>query len=282
MKVAEFYLINENKEKFSLMDYNNYCWLREPKGLGYSYIDNYEQINNAFINRLRKLEQGIINGTGRFKNYDNYKKFVNFVELSKKIRFGYKIPFKDLSITYYKNVEIKSVSKSYILDEDEPLDEEIQFNCLTMWYQDQETVYTVGDEDIIWDFVWDSHFADYRSRSIIFENDGHTTAPLQFEMSDYLINPKVYVLFNEEKIFELELPSIENGEKIMYSSKEMELYYKKQNLDGTFTNLFKEPYVDINKNNMFELPKGTSEIVMEAENDILNAKLNLLPQYKVV
>lgn len=283
MKVAEFYLINEKNEQFSLMDIKNYCMLTNPSGLGYSYSSSYEQIGNTFIAVLRKLEQGLIEGIAKFRNYDNFRNFVNFIENAESVKFLYKIPFKSEKMEFYKDVLVKNISKTTIMNEDEEMQENIVFDCLSLWYQNEETTYTVGDQDMMWDFMWDARFADYKSRSIVFENDGHVDAPMQIEIADYTKNPTIYVMHKNKEVFNLSLPIIiQNGEKLLYSSKEKEIYIKKQNRDGTYENLFKYPYIDLNNRNIFRLPKGTCEITLTAENNIVNSKLNIFKQYKVV
>lgn len=70
---------------------------------------------------------------------------------------------------------------------------------------------------------------------------------------------------------------------MLVSSKDNEIYIKKQNIDGTYENLFKQKYgIDLNNNNIFKLPQGTSIITLVADNDILDAKLNIFKEYKVV
>lgn len=58
--VREFYIENELGQQFSMMDVKNYCFLNSPSGLGYSYNIEYSQINNNFIQSIRKLAQGQI------------------------------------------------------------------------------------------------------------------------------------------------------------------------------------------------------------------------------
>lgn len=286
MRVAEFYLINEKGQEYSLMDETNYCLLTEPSGLGYSYSTQYQQLGNIFITTLRNMEQGRIDGNAKFKNYDNFRSFVNFIEGSEKLKFLYKIPLKDgRKAEYLKDVNIQSVPKGYILDEDEKLISAVSFDCLSLWYQDKETVYTINklEEELQWDFVWGTRFADYSSRCITFNNDGHVEAPLTLEMCNYLINPGFYISKNGIIVNSLRIPiTINKGEKILYSSRDNELFLKKQNKDGSLENLFTQEYIDLNNNNIFGVPKGTSEITLVADNDIYDAKLNIFKQYKVV
>ncbi len=70
---------------------------------------------------------------------------------------------------------------------------------------------------------------------------------------------------------------------MLVSSKDNEIYIKKKNINGTYENLFKQKYgIDLNNNNIFKLPQGTSIITLVADNDILDAKLNIFKEYKVV
>ena len=65
-------------------------------------------------------------------------------------------------------------------------------------------------------------------------------------------------------------------------SLENEIYILKQNTDGTISNLFDLDYIDIQKQNIFRLKRGISEIRLQAENDIVNARVIIYPRYKVV
>ena len=69
--VREFKLINEKGQEFSLMDIYNYTLLTDPSGLGYTYITEYQQLGDTFISNLRNIQQGQINGTLNFINYEN-------------------------------------------------------------------------------------------------------------------------------------------------------------------------------------------------------------------
>jgi len=283
--VREFNLINEKKETYSLMDIQNYCLLTDPNGLGYAYNTEYERLGDVFISVLRQIEQGKISGTVNFISYDNFRNFVNFIESSEDLKFSYKIPFKNEIVEFFRDIQIQTISKTQ-LQSNGILSENIVIDCLSLWYQNKETVYDVedlGGEEMQWDFVWDTRFSDYRSRSIVFENDGHVEAPLKIEIDGYLIKPEIIIRVNGATIADLPFNfTLTQGEKIFYSSVDNEIYITKQNTDGTITNLFQHQYIDLKNNNIFKVPKGTSEITLTADNNILNAKINIYKQYKVV
>lgn len=280
----EFKLINEKGQSFSLMNIKENCLLTEPTGLGYSYSTEYEQLGNTFETNLRRVEQGSLSGILNFKSYDNYKKFVDYIENSEELRFSYKIPFDDGSKEYFKNVNIQSLSKTE-MQTNGFISESVVFECLSLWYEQNETIFKIEayEDEMRYNYRWNSRYIDYNTRAIQFDNKGHVEAPIQVEIDGFVQNPTITVLVDGEEYASIKVPiTINEFEKFLYSSKTGEIYIQKQNTDGTKENLWKNEYIDITKQNIFKLPIGASEIRLTADDDILNAKLTVLPQYKVV
>ncbi len=280
----EFKLINEKGQGFSLMNIKENCLLTEPTGLGYSYSTEYEQLGNTFETNLRRVEQGSLSGILNFKSYDNYKKFVDYIENSEELRFSYKIPFDDGSKEYFKNVNIQSLSKTE-MQTNGFISESVVFECLSLWYEQNEIIFKIEtyEDEMRYNYRWNSRYIDYNTRAIQFDNKGHVEAPIQVEIDGFVQNPTITVLVDGEEYASIKVPiTINEFEKFLYSSKTGEIYIQKQNTDGTKENLWKNEYIDITKQNIFKLPIGASEIRLTADDDILNAKLTVLPQYKVV
>lgn len=280
--VREFNLLNEKGQTFSLMDIKNYCFLTEPSGLGYNYLSEYEQIENSFISNVRKIEQGQINGIVNFANYDNYTKLVDFIEGSETLKFQYIIPQKEKTLEFYKDIQIQGLSKTQIQTTG-VLSETITFDCLSLWYKENNVVYIAEEieNEIRWDFEWDSRFTDYENRNLVFANKGHVEAPFLLEMNGYVLNPKVQVYVNNEKIYELALNiAVEENEKLMYSTKDNDLFLYLIHADNSVENLFN--YLDLNNINFFKLPKGVSEVRISGENEILNTRLTIFEEYVAV
>ena len=253
--VREFNLINEKGQKYSLMNINEYCLLTEITGLGFSYNTEYSKIENTYTNNIRELEQEQPSGIANFLNYDNYEKFVNFIINSEKLKLEYKIPKKDKVNTYFRDIEIQSLEKTEIQTTG-VISEPIAFACLSLWYEENKYIYTVEEitDELRWDFEWDARFTDYENRSVTFENKGHVKAPFLLEMGGYILNPCISVYVNKEKVNELKLDiTINENEKLIYSTKDNELLLCKQLKDGTMQNLFNS--LDLNNINFFKLPK---------------------------
>lgn len=284
--VREFKLINEKGQEFSLMDIENYCFLSDPSGLGYEYQTEYQQLGDTFISNLRNIQQGQINGTLNFKNYTNFASFVNFVESSENLRFGYKIPYSDGSTKeYFKDVAIQSLEKSQI-QTNGFLSETVIFDCLSLWYEENTIIYniTAQENEIRWDFKWDSEFADYDSRNLQYINNGHVEAPIYAEIDGQVVNPKIE-LYVEGKLIQTVIVNITIAqyEKLLYDTRENQFMIAKQKTDGTLESLFSLDYIDFENDNVIRLPKNKScEIKLTADNEVLNAKLTIYPRYKAV
>lgn len=284
-KVREFKLINEFGEEYSLMDIENYCLLTEPTGFGYSYLSEYEQLGNTFVNKLRKLEQGEITGIANFSKYDNYKKLVDFVEKSEQLRFSYKIPFEDETKEYFKDIEIQSMSKTE-KQTNGVLSEAVVFNCLSLWYEQTTVIYKIEqlENEIRWDFRWDSRFTDYSSRKFECVNLGHVEAPVLIEINGSVIKPKIELFIDNQLYQTIEFnTTIEEYEKLLYCSKENEFYMLRQKVDGSTEDLLDLDIIDYPSDLVLRLPKNKScKIQISAENEVLNAQITVLIYYKSV
>nr|DAV12735.1 MAG TPA: Baseplate protein [Caudoviricetes sp.] len=283
--VREFKLINEKGQSYSLMDAENACLLTEPSGLGYSYDTNYEQVGNTFIENLKKIEQGKITGTANFEKYDNYKKLVDFIDDAESLRFSYKIPFASKEKEYFKNVNFKEITKTQKA-ENGIISETITFECLGLWYEENTIEYTINpiENEIRWDFIWNTTFNDNNSQNLIYQNMGHVPAPITLEMNGAVSNPIIEIYIDDTLYQELRIKTtIAEYEKLIYNSKENEFAIKKIKTDGTEEELFDLNIIDFENDNVIRIPKNkTCEIRLKADNTVENAKLTIFPQYKSV
>lgn len=284
--VREFKLLNESGQSFSLMDIENAVLLTDPSGLGYAYETEYERVGTSFIANARNIAQGQIGGTVNSLNYDNLRKLGNFIEKAESLRFSYKVPYTTGPREFFKDVNIVSLEKTEI-QPNGVLSQAIVFDCLSLWYEENQTVYDAsGEDEMRWDFTWDARYISFDTRSLIYDNQGHIPAPISVEISGEVIKPKIEVIVDNEVVASIEVPvDIGQYEKFQYSSETENLYIRKVLADGTYENLFTKAYININNNNIFRLPLGASEIRLtanEGEDEIPSAKVTIYPQYKVV
>jgi len=283
--VREFKLMNEKGQEYSLMDIHNYCLLTDPTGLGYGYSTEYEQVGNTFIEKFRQLEQGKISGKANFINYDNYKKLIDFIQKSQKLKVVYVIPYETGSKEYYKDVQIQNLSKTQ-KNINGIISETLILNCLSLWYEERTVTYTIEplSDEIRWDFRWDSSFTDYNSRSLQYINDGHVEAPIEIEISGHVVNPRLE-LYIEGQLYQTVTFNVEINayEKLLYGTKENEFYILKQHTDGTTESLFNLDVINFENDNVIRIPTNKScELKIEADNEVLNAQITIYPQYIAV
>lgn len=283
--VRGFRLINEKGQSYSLMDIENYCLLTEPSGLGYSYSTEYEQLGNVFIENLRKFEQGQITGIVNCLKYDNFKELVDFIEKANSLKLAYKLPFKNGEKEYLKDVNIQSLSKTQIQTTG-VISETIVFDCLSLWYEENIIIYDMQEqqEEIRWDFEWDSKFTAYDIRSLEYINQGHVEAPIQIEIAGPVINPEIQLYVEGELYQKVSFNiEIEEYEKLLYGTKENDFYIRKQNTDGTLESLFNLDVIQFENDNVIRIPQNKScELRLKADNEILNAQVTILTYYKAI
>lgn len=285
MGVREFKLVNEKGQEYSLMDIENYCFLTSPNGLGISYSNQYEQLGHTFVESLSKIQQGRITGQANFLKYENYKKLIDFIALSEKIKLSYKIPYASGTREFFKDVKLQVLNKAE-KDKKGILTETISFDCLSLWYEQLNTVYKIGnDENVLrWDFKWDSKIAGYDIRRLEYINKGHVEASIQLEIIGNVLNPAIELYIDGELYQTVTIKTlIGQYEKLLYSSKENEFYIEKELADGTRESLFDLDIINFENDNVIRIPKNRScEIRLVADNDITNANLTIFAYYIAV
>lgn len=261
-------------------------YLQNQLGLGYSYITEYEQLGNTFIETIRSLEQVPISGQANFLNYDNFKNFVDFIEESEKLKFSYTIPFtKQPERTFFKNVNIQSLGKTE-MQTNGVISEPITFEPTSLWYEEKTAIYDTkaeGDE-IRWNFKWDSKFVNYDIRRLPYINKSHVEAPISVEINGHVINPIISLYVEGKLLQEVKIKAdIKEYEKLLYETKENEFHINKQNVDGTLTSLFSLEHIVFENDNVIRIPVNRScELTLTADNGISNAKVTIFEFYKIV
>lgn len=283
MNIRRFLLENEKGQQFRLDNLNEGCLLVSPSDLGYSYTIDFKQLGYDFVENSRNIKQKNPKGTAYFKSYDKAKEFIDYIEKSNKLKWLYVIPFESGEKTYYRDVVIIKFDKTEKTGK--WLACPVEFASKSLWYEQNEIIFKIEkyEDEMRYPYIWNSRYINYNSRSIIFTNKGHVEAPIQVEIDGFVQNPTISILVDNEEYASIKIPiTINEYEKLLYSSKTGEIYIQKQNTDGSKENLWKQAYIDITKQNIFKLPLGVSEIKLTADDDVLNAKLTIFPQYKAV
>lgn len=286
MKIRRFLLENEKGQQFRMDNLNDGCFLVSPNDLGYSYKTDFVRLGYNFIENNREIQQKNPSGTAYFKSYDKVKEFIDYIENSNELKWVYIIPFDLEEKTFYRDVIIVKLDKTEKTGK--WLSCPIEFAGLSLWYEENTTIYTIEpvQNEIRWDFRWDSSFSDYNSRSLQYINQGHTEAPIMVEFDGKVINPEIQLYVEGRLYQELKFNiTINEYEKLLYCTKRNEFYINKQNTDGTLEDLYDLDVIQdfANINEIIRIPKNKScELKLTADNDVLNAKITVWTYYKAV
>ena len=107
--MRKFFLENEYGVRLNLNS-PEVGFLTSPSGLGYSMSANYVNIGNSYLNSYMNTNQAEIKGTlvfGGRSPYENYEKYVDFVNSAQKLRIVY-VP---LTGEYFRDVDMVSIDK---------------------------------------------------------------------------------------------------------------------------------------------------------------------------
>lgn len=281
--IRNFYFENELGQKVDCQKINGGLFLYNISGLGFEKNVEYIKVGNRFITNKEEYAQQQIGGELEFDEmtYDEYSKFVDFILQASSLKLIY-VPKKTVRTEYYRDIDIVQLDKA---EEDDfnILTCPISINTKSLWYEERKIIYTVEnvEDELRWDFEWDSRFADYGDRNMIFENKGHVEAPFLLEMKGAVQNPGLSVYVNGELKNQIDLNiTIENDETLVYSTQDDELLLYVVDGNGNKTNLFND--LDLNNINFFKLPKGVSEIRLTADNEIVDSKLTIFVEYVAV
>lgn len=248
--IKEYFLVNENGEKYALNDKINTVF-KLTSEFGFSYKYTFSQVENYFIENTKDIEQQKISGKLTILNEKNFLNFIKFIQLNKNLKF---MQIKN-NITYYIDVTIEQLKMSNDYNYANPI--KLDFSAKSLWYEAKEVVYSISkiENEIRWDFLWNSVFTQYDSRKLIYENKGHISAPFLLEINGVVDYPKIEILDttnNILNILNLDTLNILENEKLVYSTKDTELKIYKVLADKTEQNL--NDMLDINNINFFKFP----------------------------
>ncbi len=277
--MRKFYLENENQVRFDMN--TTECFFSNPSGLGLATNTAYIKVGSYYQLDNQEDAQGKISGKIVFavEQYENYRKFINFIQKSKELKLIY-IP---LSTEYFRDIDVIDVEKSEISEG--ALECPITFSCKSFFYTSNQRKFIIeplSDEPRFDTAYWGLVFNDYSNREIIIDNTGHLEAGIKLDMYGYLINPKVELWYNNELTSTfIAQTTIEIGERLLYSSVDNDLFVKRLKSNGEEENLLS--VLDLNNENFFKLPVGTSILKVTADNGVeTKITVEVLFEYKGV
>lgn len=268
--MREFSLINEYGQEFSLMNVQK-GFFQKPKGLGASLNVTYTRIGTRWIENSREDKQSEISGELIFAGeapYSLQEDFLVFVRKSKKLT----LKRKTTAGTYKKDVDLIAYDQGEIEKTGE-LKIPVIFAQKSLWYLEvTQAIGTVTAEDTKrYDFKYNYTYSENKAGEVEIRNNGSEKAPWSCVLYGPLVHPVIKVVQDaEEHTLDVDV-TINTGEKMLYSSKDGDLYLYKE-AGGSRTNLAsgEDCAISLANDNFFKLPVGTSRIQVTSDTDIVN------------
>lgn len=268
---SKFYLENEYSSQIDLQDDENYCIATDVSGLGVEFDAEYIGIGDHFVRNYLNPKQTSLSLNLNFflpDVYDKLQTVSNFLLTASSLYLVYK-PDLTSDIEYRREVDITSYLKNGVKD---------GYLCYTLtlaptslFYYKKSTRFEITelDGEKRYDFTWDAAYNDYSSRSLVISGSNHVEVAFALEINGYTENPMIEILDGDDVLYSLTFPiTLQEGEKILYSSLDQNLYVMYQDADGNTTNLFNE--FDLETNVFFKIPKTGATVRFTSDTDIIN------------
>lgn len=259
--IRQFSLRNEYGQEYSLNDPAT-GFLQNPTGLGNAKDFSFVAIGAAWMVNYIKNAQATISGELLFAGaapYDAYAAFVSFIRRSAELTLVYTTSFG----TFYKDVAITSLEKTEIT-EGQVLICPVSFAATSLWYTPTSNNISIGTGEILaLPFSLPTAFNDNTAGGVGVTNDGSEPGPFRVTLYGPITQPSIVLLADGVEKARADIDySAAAGEQICYSSVDNDLYVYHEDANGVQTNLF--PYMDIENENFFKIPIGSSTLQIEA------------------
>lgn len=264
--MRKFYVENEINERFSL--WGNRVYMVDPSGLGIKHEASYIRIGNSFLRNKMHVSQGKIGGKIEFMDPGANKKFNEFYAFCAAASKLYLVYDPGDGTEYIRDIDITEAGKTERTGGTLPIS--VNFTCKSLYYlrNNNRFVFESTANEKRYDYQYDYAYGDYGTYEAMIENDGHVEAPFECVIYGYCVNPEIHIVKNNKVLYEVLFPvAVEEGEYIRYSSRDGMLEATLVSGDKE-TNLF--PVLDIEKDNFFKIPVGTSKIVFSSSSESTN------------
>lgn len=274
--MRKFFLENEYGVRINLNS-PDVGFLTSPSGLGYNITTNYVNIGNSYLNSYMNTNQAEIKGTlvfGGRNPYESYEKYVDFVNAAQKLRIVY-VP---ITGEYFRDVDMVSIDKGEMGKG--VLSCTVSFKCRSLFYINKEDRFVIerSEGELRFDFRWPARFNDYSERTVIFDNKGHVPASFTAEIFGYTEHPVIEIVVNGIVMSKVQFNVIlQDGERILYSSLDGDLYCYKVYVDGRQENIAST--LDINNTNFFKLPVGECLVRFTSTTGVTNKTVMQIYQF---
>lgn len=274
----DFSLINEVNERYSLKNLKETAFIPSVGGFGYENNMSYVRVGYSYKLESNEMKQSELSGTVIFSEYAKYQEFINFVEQSKSLR----VVYKPIDTEYFRDVDFNGITG--VKPKSKTIEGEVKFNCKGLYYTEDNKRFVVEEMagEARYPILFDASFNDYASVAIDYNNVGHSEGEILTEIYGYCEQPTIELYVNGIVKYKVMFDIvIQEGQKLLYSSKDGDNYVVLEDVDGTQTNI--PSCLKLENDNFFKLPKGVSTLKTTSATGVMNKIVfRILTAYKGV
>lgn len=270
--MALFYLENQQAERIDLQNDAKYCIATDVHGVGIEYESSYTKTGDHFVRDYREQKIGEITLDLNFFQpdvYDKQQAVSNFLLTAEELRLVYK-PQTAADTEYKRNVDMTSFKKNGV--KDGYLCYTLTLEATSPFYQESQTRFAIEEipGEKRYKFQWDSYYNDYSDRSIEIAGGNHMDPAFDLEIYGYTHNPKIEVIdTGGNTVNELTFPvTVEEGERLYYSSRDENISVELIKADGSRQELFNS--FSLETDIFFKIPKTGATIRFTSDTDVAN------------
>lgn len=276
--MRQFYLINGNGNRYSLMDTKH--WLYEPDNLGAKFNSRYEQIGSDFVRTKRISKPDDPKGKILFTGTDKYQDYSDFIKF---------IAVEPLTLEYVSNatyrakVDLKEIEKSEI-NQDGYLECAISFKRLSRWYKTITILNeNEGNGGKVYDYEYDYTYMEYEPQQATIQSDSGYDSPIKLTIFGPIVNPTWKHYLNNNAIATGKITAnIVAGRRIVIDNTKIPYSITEQDSYGNVINDLYQ-YSDFTTTRFFNLQFGENRVTVEHEGtNILNMAVEARLEYETV
>ena len=212
-RYRQFRLVNAAGEEYDLCDLSHAFY--SPDGLGFKRDISSVRVGSAYVQVESNLSQQTIRGEMRFRSYELYSTFKEFISAGGLIL---KYQPKGFTAWYYRDVEVERLDKSEIDRAAHRLICPIDFLCLSQWYEPANAKRTIDltGENTVFPLVFPWVFSDAEKNELLLVNDRVNHAPCKITICGPCVNPAWTLKQDSETVMTGAMTlSIAAGEKLV-------------------------------------------------------------------
>ena len=280
--MAKFYIENEKGDRIDLQDELNYGLYEGMKDIGYSQDASFTRVGDYYSCDSKNPKQSDIDfdinffEVGEKSVYQKVSDVGDFLVNAERLYYVY-VPEE---IEYKREVEFVNFSQN---TKEGYLSYSVKLSPLTLFYAENIVALDVDrtEGEKRYRFRWNASYNDYANRSVKIKEGNQADIAFDLKIYGYVVNPKISVYKGATLIKAITFPvTLQEGEYLKYSSRDLELEIKKVDALGNETNLISE--FSLEDDIFFKLDKNDCIIKFTSDVGVMNKILFTPYIYKKV